>query len=410
MSIRLRVLLRQYSDFENALGAEIELFQRENPEVAIEAEPLDLHALYQRLFVQRRLRDGSCDLALVVTDWLCEAIEENLVEDLTPWMDSRPLPGWPEEWPASLADPVRFGKRVAALPWHDGPECMMWRRDFFEDSAERTAFRNRFGYDLAPPRTWREFTDVARFFTRREQDRWGTVVAAFPDGHNTLYDFALQLWSRGGSFHDAEGRPTIATTEAADALDFYRDLVRDVTLCHPDSPQLDSTRSGDLFLSGKIALMVNWFGFAARADRPGSPLAGRIAISPIPAEPGNAAASLSVFWTMGIAAGSRNKERAWDFLRFITRPAIDRARVDFGTVGVKLSTWRDRDLQSRIPCYATIEEISTGARRLPRSRHLPAFAEVIDKVIVEALTTRDTSSVILERAQQDLTGRDLILR
>ena len=32
--------------------------------------------------------------------------------------------------------------------------------------------------------------------------RYGTVFAAFPDGHNTLYDFALQLWSRGGELTD----------------------------------------------------------------------------------------------------------------------------------------------------------------------------------------------------------------
>lgn len=410
MSVRLRLLLRQYSDFENALQAEIDLFQRERPDIAIEAEPLDLHSLYQRLFVQGGLRDGSCDIALVVTDWLCEAVEEDLLEDLRPWMASHPLPGWPEEWPASLTEPVCFGQRVSSLPWHDGPECLIWRRDLLEDPGERAAFRERFGYELHPPRTWQEFSDVARFFTRPEQGRWGTVVAAFPDGHNTLYDFALQLWSRGGSFQDAAGRPTLQTPEAVAALDSYRSLVRDASRCHPDSPQLDSTRSGDLFLSGNIALMVNWFGFAARAGRPGSPLAGRIAIGPVPAEAGQSSASLSVFWAMGVAAGSRNKSAAWEFLRFISTPAIDRARVDYGTVGVRLSTWRDGELQSRNPCYAAIEEISMGARRLPRSRNLAAFAEVIDRVIGEALSSTDSSGAILERAQQELVRRKLILR
>ncbi|MFZ0274649.1 MAG: extracellular solute-binding protein [Acidobacteriaceae bacterium] len=408
MSVRLRLLLRQYSDFESAVQAEIDLFRREHPEIEVEAEPLELHTLYERLFVSGDLRDGKCDLALVVTDWLCEAVEKELLEDLAPWMRTRPLAGWPEAWPVSLTEPVCFGERICSLPWHDGPECLIYRRDYLENPPEGAAFRNQYGYNLAPPRTWSQLRDVTRFFTRPEQERWGTVVAAFPDGHNTLYDFALQLWSRGGSLHDATGRPTIDTRAATEALDFYRELVCDPSRCHPDSPHLDSTRSGDLFLSGNIALMVNWFGFAARADRPGSPLEGRIAIAPLPAEPGRRPASLSVFWTMGIAAGSKNKAAAWEFLRFIARPAIDRARVDHGTVGVQLATWRDPALQRRIPCYAAIEEISLGAMRLPRSRHLPAFAEVIDKVIVDALTGDDPSSAILERAQRELAHMNLI--
>lgn len=410
MSVRLRLLLRQYPDFENALRSEIHLFRQTHPEIEIEAEPLDLHTLYDRLFVQRELQNGSCDLALLVTDWLSEAVEEGLIADLAPLMSPLPVAGWPNAWPASLVEPVCFAERVSSLPWHDGPECLIWRRDLLEDPDERSAFSNRFGYDLIPPRTWNEFRDVAAFFTRPEQQRWGTVFAAFPDGHNTLYDFVLQLWSRGGSLHDSGGRPTIDTPEAQAALNFLRTTILDPSLCHPDSPRLDSTRSGDLFLSGNVALMVNWFGFAARADRPGSPLAGRIAIGPIPTETGYPHASLSVFWAMAIAAGSRNKHAAWEFLRFVATPAVDRARVDHGTVGVQLSTWRDRELQRQNPCYAAIEEISLGARRLPRSRNLPAFAEIIDGVIFDALTSKKPSSAILEQAQHELSDRKLIFR
>ena len=53
-----------------------------------------------------------------------------------------------------------------------------------------------------------------------------------------------------------------------------RRVVRDAAVCHPKSPQLDSTQSGDLFLVGEVAMMANWFGFAARSGREGSPLAG----------------------------------------------------------------------------------------------------------------------------------------
>jgi multiple sugar transport system substrate-binding protein len=407
MTTPVRLLLRDFSDFESALSAEIDAFHRERPDIRIEPEVVTIHALYDELFRRGGLRDGRWDLTLLVTDWLAEAMEEGLLEDLAPYMRRQPLPDWPAGWAPSIADPVRFGEVVSSLPWHDGPECLIYRRDYFDDPKEREAFRNRFGYDLGPPETWQEFADIARFFTRPQQGRYGTLFAAFPDGHNTLYDFALQLWSRGGALQDHAGRACVDSAPAVAALDFYRNVMRDPGMCHPQSPHLNSTQSGDVFVSDGIALMVNWFGFAARCERPGSPLMGKVAIAPIPADEGCAPVSLSVFWTLGMARGSRNKQAAWEFLRFVARPDIDLARVHHGTVGVRLSTWRDAALQRRAPCYSRIEEISLGAKRLPRTRSLPAFAEIVDAIIVDALTIDESSSAILGRAQKKIVERKI---
>ena len=398
----LKLLLRDFADFESALGAEIDAFHREQPEIRVEARSVGIHELYDELFRQGGLRDGLWDLALLVTDWLAEAVEAGLLADLAPFQREQPLPDWPDGWARSITEPICFGEVVSSLPWHDGPECLIYRRDWFEDDAECAAFRNRYGYDLAPPRNWREFTDVARFFTRPDEARYGTLFAAFPDGHNTLYDFALQLWSRGGSLVDAEERACVDSPEAAAALDLYRACVRDVGVCHPGSPQLNSIQSGDVFTAGGIALMVNWFGFAARCDRADSPLKGKVAIAPIPAAEGHPPVSLSVFWALGMASGSRNQRAAWEFLRFVARPEVDLARAGYGTVGVRLSTWRDPALHQRVPCYARIEEISLGAKRLPRTRSLPAFAAIVDGIVVDALTTDAASSAILHSAQQKI--------
>jgi multiple sugar transport system substrate-binding protein len=395
----IRILLRDFSDFERALEAEIAAFHAAQPEIRVEPEVVTIHGLYDEIFRQGGFRDGRWDLAFFVTDWLAEAMAEGLLEDLGPYLRTAPLGDWPGAWAPSITEPVCFGKAVSSLPWHDGPECLIYRKDLFEDATEREGFRNHYGYELAPPRTWREFTDVARFFTRPDEGRFGTLFAAYPDGHNTLYDFALQVWSRGGSLVDAAGHARVDSAEAILALDLYRAIVRDAGACHPDSQELNSTQSGDVFLEGGIALMVNWFGFAARSERAGSPLKGKVAIAPIPVDPGYDPVSLSVFWTLGLARGSREKAAAYEFLRFVARPEVDLARTEHGTVGVRLSTWRNADLQKAVPCYRRIEEISLGARRLPRTQSLPAFAEIVDGIMIDALTTNMPTTEILRRAQ-----------
>ncbi len=181
-------------------------------------------------------------------------------------------------------------------------------------------------------------------------------------------------------------------------LDFYREIISDSSRCYPGAKELDSTRSGDVFLSGAVAMMVNWFGFAARCDRSDSPMHGKVAIASIPAAGRSAATSLSVFWTLGIGVGSRQKQAAFDFLHFLMQPDLDKGIVKHGTVGVRLSTWRDPDVQNEIRAYSKIEEISERARRLPRSRNLPAFAAVLNDVATAALTTREPSAGILEES------------
>ncbi len=184
-------------------------------------------------------------------------------------------------------------------------------------------------------------------------------------------------------------------------------VVRDAGLCHPRSPELDSTQSGDLFLSGEVALMVNWFGFAARSGREGSPLAGKVAIAPIPTSNGAPPISLSVFWALAMGRGSRHKELAWQFLRFIASPERDLGITRHGTVGVRLSTWRNPELQARIPVYREIESISLGARQLPTGPHMAAFAAIIDGVATRALTTDEVTAAILESAQHEIESKGL---
>jgi multiple sugar transport system substrate-binding protein len=410
MAIRLRIAVREFVDFENALAEEIEIYRKQHPEIEFEAVPLDLHTLHGEMFEKGGLRNGTWDIGYISTDWLAEAVDGAFIEELTPYMQKKPVVDWPQGWASSIVEPLLFGDKLYTLPWHDGPECLIYRRDLFENTKEQEKFCNQYGYELQPPKTWQQFSDMARFFTRPAENLYGTLFAAFPDGHNTLYDFALQLWSRGGEFEDKTGRAVLNTPEAEAALDFYRNTIRDASMCYPGAADFDSTRSGDVVLSGAIAMMVNWFGFAARCDRSGSPLRGKIGIAPIPSDEGKPPASLSVFWTLGIGTGSKNKQAAYDFIHYVTQPEMDLGIVKHGTVGVQLATWRNAEVQKQIPAYAKIEEISLGARKLPRSKNLPTFAEVLNDVAMEALKTDEPSAAILAKGQARIDAQRIAFR
>src|SRR5439155_25466408 len=156
-------------------------------------------ALYHTMVSERGTLSGRYDLFLAVTGWLPSLMRDGLVLCLDEYLRHSPPPDWPDGWPATLRalQQDRQG-RVFGVPYHDGPEVFMYRTDLFGDPNEQQRFRHAYGRELAVPRTWTEFLDVARFFTRPDEDLYGCVVAAKADGHNNVYDFTIHLASRGG--------------------------------------------------------------------------------------------------------------------------------------------------------------------------------------------------------------------
>jgi multiple sugar transport system substrate-binding protein len=396
-----RIAIRRFPPFETAIEKQWADFQEVTGcPLRLEWESLDLNPLIDSLFARDGLKNGTWDIAFIVTDWLADAVHAGSLRDLAPHMRAEPVPDYPEGWAPVLTGMQQFGDAIYGLPYHDGPECLIYRTDLFADPAEQGAFAQQYGYPLAAPRTWRQFEDVARFFTRPDDGLFGTVFAAFPDGHNTVYDFCIHLWSRGGELTDASGRPALDTPAAITALDFYRRMVNDRGVTRPGLEEIDSVRSGELFASGAVAMMVNWFGFAAVCEQPGCPVKGKTGVTTVPSEEGFPPASLIVYWLLAVAAGSPHPDVAYAFARHCCTPAMDKLTTLEGGIGCRLSTWRDPEVNALIPFYAELAHLHDGARTLPRSRELPVLIHIIDDAVQTAIATAEPSETILRRAQE----------
>lgn len=395
-----RIAIRRFPRFADAIAQQWAAFEAEQQTgLHLDAVSLDLNPLVETLFTNDGLKNGEWDLAFVVTDWMADAVAKGALRDIAPDMARLPVTDYPGGWAPALTQVQQFGDAIYGLPYHDGPECLVYRTDLFADPAQQDNFERRYGYPLAVPRTWEAFADVAEFFTRPEEGLYGTVLAGFPDGHNTVYDFCLHLWSRGGALLDGGGCPTLDTAEAVAALDYYRFLVRSRAHTPPHPEEIDSVKSGELFAGGSVAMMVNWFGFAAVCEQPGCPVKGKTGVTTLPSAPGVEPASLIVYWVLGVGAGSPHAETAYAFARHCATPAMDKVTTLAGGIGCRLSTWSDPEVNALIPFYAELPQLYAGARTLPRSRQFPELAHIIDSAVQEAIQQEAPSVDILNRAQ-----------
>ncbi len=312
---------------------------------------------------------------------------------MQPYLDQAPIADFPHAWSPSLLNLQSFRGGFWGMPYHDGPECLIYRKDLLSHAG------------IGVPTTWSEFHEAARRLHAPEQGIYGTALALYPDGHNGFYDFCIHVWTRGGEPFNARARPNLTTPQAVAALDFLRTLAHDTSALAPGARDLDSVKAGLLFCEGKVALMTNWFGFAALGETGAdSRVKGLVDIAPLPAgpAPGGRSVSLNVFWVIGIAAGSQHPDLAWDFLRHLATAQMDRLTTLAGAIGVRRSTWIDPEINRAIPFYHKLGPLHEQARELPLHSRLAEISHVIDEMLASAVTSHRDSPSLLAEAQHKI--------
>lgn len=398
MSRTLRVLCRSSEAFERAVVDSFAGYRRETgTDLQLDLCPLSLPELHSGIM------DGRFDVAHVNTDWLAQGWREKALADLAPLIAENPPEEFPQDYDRSMLTLQTFSDGIAGLPFHDGPECLIYRTDLFDAPENKAAFAQKYEMELKPPSTWDEFVKTAEFFNRPDQNLYGTLFALYPDGHNNIFDFSLQVFSRGGDLTDKTGHIVLNSPVAREALTFYRRLIHQPFI-HPESPKLESISASKVFARGEAAMMANWFGFATMCETvEESRIKGKVGVAPLPvAHAGIPPVSLNVYYTWSISAQSQKKQEAYEFIRF----AVDRRRDAhlpmIGAVGCRKSTWIDPSVNAVIPYYHRMAEIHATARTLPRTPIWHAVSTVIDEMVLKTVNTHQAVDLILQEAQSQI--------
>jgi multiple sugar transport system substrate-binding protein len=377
MPARLHVAGRRFEPFARALDRQLAAFAQPLEPIASWHELGELRAL---LLEDGALRNGSLDLALVPTDWLPELIGDGHV---APLADALP-DDWEEAWTPSLRGLQTDARgEVHGVAYHDGPTMLLYRRDLLERAG------------IEPPADWEGFLAAARWLSEPSAGRYGTVLAGASDGHNDVYDFVAQLVARGGALVDRRGRAAFASPAGVAALRFLHDLWHVHGVVDPAARAWDSVQSGTRFAAGDGALMVNWAGYAALCEQPGSPTRGLVACAP------PLGRALNVYWVVVVAAGARDLPLARAVARHLATPAMDRITAAEGATATRRDSWADPAVQALAPYYPVLEEAHRGAVTMPRTPALPALTTVLSEMAARAIWHgEDLSTALAEAAAQ----------
>jgi len=297
-------------------------------EVTVRQIPLDSYQ--DQVFQEFGGNETGFDIVIGDSQWIGRGATKGLYEELTDWLptvvDLKTIHARAARYLCEY--PEKSGRWYAA-PCETDAIGLAYRKDWFEDPKEKATFQERFGRPLAVPTSWEEFRDVAQFFQRPQEKRYGCV---FPTGR--AYDsltmgFQNLLWAFGGKWHAEDSNQVVGylnTPQTAAAVEFFKSLIQ---LGPNGAENLGYGDALEAFQNGSTAMMCNYFAFFPSIEEK---MGAQVGFAVVPGKDGVHVASLG---GQGLSISTKiapeRKELAKKFIawflqrkvqeRWITKPA-----------------------------------------------------------------------------------------
>ena len=252
----LTVITQDGPPIASAVSASIQPFKkRTGATVKLITAPFgDLYTKTMANFVSG---GGSYDVILNPSSWLGDYSPH--VVDLTSRIHKDTSLKWND---VIYQRNGQWGGRQIAMPVDGDNQLMYWRRDIIEDKSLSAAFKKEFGKPLAPPETWDDFMNIARFFGDGTHGIHG-VAEAYRHGGQAFWYYMSNAaaWvtapgENGGLFFDPSTlKPLINDPGHVQGLKNYAEAVK---YGPKGMINWDSNEVRQQFKNGATVLAIDW--------------------------------------------------------------------------------------------------------------------------------------------------------
>jgi multiple sugar transport system substrate-binding protein len=224
------------------------------------------------------------------------------------------------------------GKLVGIPIIVEGP-VVFYRKDVFQQ------------YNVTIPTNLDELAAAAKTIHEKSNGEiYGMATRGLPQA--MAYTFSSYLHNNGLEWLDKSGKPNFDKPEAVKAIDMY------ATIAGKYGPPgvVNNTfyQSSALFAQGKAAMEFESSNEISTITNPqNSRVIGKIGVIALP--PGAGGSHPTVLqWGISISAFSKNKEAAWEFIRWATSPEIQLKLAQKGIAAPRASVWDNADFKKTL--------------------------------------------------------------
>jgi multiple sugar transport system substrate-binding protein len=160
-----------------------------------------------------------------------------------------------------------------AMPLDGDIHIMFYNKVAFERPENKQKFKAKYGYELAPPQTWKQWDDQAAFFTGWGWD--GSDNKLFGAGASYKENTFSFIWWRqrffayGGQYFDEKMKPLINTKPGIRAL---QEMVNTIQYYPPGVMLFESEEPKTMLIKGEVPMLISWTSTGKRVGDPNQSL------------------------------------------------------------------------------------------------------------------------------------------
>jgi len=301
-----------------------------------------------------------------------------------------PLDAWQARDPAfDAADMVpgllRFAtvdSRLYGVPAGFTSQVIYYNKDMFDRAG------------LAYPRAdwrWEDLRALSQKLSRPSAKVYGYGLDVAPDP----YDFQGYLWSAGGRMLGADGRTVQGEFDSSQSQAMFTMLLG--LLDQGLAATLgvgDGKNQRQLFVADRVAMLMDGAAFRLELAQDGK----RYGVAPLPSFQGRPAQSVVSVSSLAMARDSKQKELAWQFIKFYS--SAEAVRLRQGDLPVLLSVARELKLQED-PLVQPFYAMALSMQEVPAFLLNPRWTRasgVVRDAIQEVFLKKGDVQQILARA------------
>ncbi|MFW6145989.1 MAG: ABC transporter substrate-binding protein [Planctomycetota bacterium] len=375
----LEVWEQLVAEFEAETGIAVELRR----------QPTDSNARRQSLVTSLRAGQRDPDVFLMDVAWLAQFAASRWLQPLEGPLVEREID------PAVFYGTVRPGDdgALVALPVYVDGGLLYYRTDLLAE----------LGYD-APPQTWTELREMARAAQRRYRpdnpDFFGYVW------QGAQYEGLICHWlevagSNGGGFGPGLRVDGAANVEATATMAGW---IHDEPISPPNTfTEMKEEPVRRAFQAGNALFERNWPYAWSLHQRAESPVAGKVALAPLPHFDGGRSMSALGGWHIGVSRHCDRTDEAMHLLAYIVSyPAQKRVALELGWNPGRRDVYQDPDVLEPLPHLASLRGVFEKLTPRPAVPYYPAVSDAIQRHLNAALAGRVPPDEALRAAQDEI--------
>ncbi len=316
--------------------------------VAVKVETTPWQDFQTKAFTEFNARGSAFDMIVGDSQWLGAASEAGHYVDLTAFFTKHNL--GQVMAPATVKYYAEYNKKFWAVPAEGDAVGWAYRKDWFENPAEKAAFKGKYGYDLAPPKTWKELLEIAEFFHRPDQNRYG--VAIYTDNsydglimgiENALFSYGADL----GNYLTYEVDGIVNSDKAVAALEAYRKLYG---FTPPGWSKTFFVENNQAITENLAAMSMNYFAFFPALVNPATnPNAANTGFFANPAGPNGDQFAALGGQGISIVSYSKNVDESYKFLEWFITDKVQKRWAELGGYTAHAKTLVSKEFRNATP-------------------------------------------------------------